>query len=214
MNHRAYIFDFDGTLVDSMPYVAKHILNFLHSRGICTPENIIEILTPLGYAGSTKYFSENFGFVISPEEYFKTIQKDLFPDYRDTIPLKDGAQSYLQSLKQQGAVLAILTATPGDIVKTCLDRMGVTALFDHIWCCDEFGTVKSDPNLYLKVADILNLKPHEIAFFDDNIHSLATAKQVGMYTVGVYDDSGKTFEKDMNALSDRYLSSFHRVNDI
>ena len=51
MKHRAYIFDFDGTLVDSMPYVAKHILNFLRSRGIRPPENMIEILTPLGYAG-------------------------------------------------------------------------------------------------------------------------------------------------------------------
>ena len=117
-------------------------------------------------------------------------------------------------LKEKNATLAILTATPGNVVRTCLDRMGVTALFDHIWCCDDFGTVKSDPNLYLKVADVLNLEPNEIAFFDDNIHSLMAAKQVGMYTVGVYDHTGTTFEEDMRALADRYLSSFSQSIDI
>ncbi len=214
MKHRAYIFDFDGTLVDSMPYLAKHILKFLSSQNIRYPENIMEILTPLGYVGSAKYFGEHLGLFISAEEYFNTIQKDLFFDYRDTIPLKDGVESYLQTLKSQDAVLAILTATPSNVVRTCLDRMGVTSLFDFIWCCDDFGTVKSDPNLYLRVADILKVKPNEVAFFDDNIHSLAAAKQAGLYTVGVYDHTGKTFEKDMKTLSDQYLPSFSVINQI
>ena len=120
----------------------------------------------------------------------------------------------MQTLKNQDAMLAILTATPGDVVRTCLDRLGVTSLFDFIWCCDDFSTVKSDPNLYLKVADILNVKPNEIAFFDDNIHSLMAAKQAGFYTVGVYDSTGKAFTEDMKALSDVYIPSFDHATDI
>ena len=37
-----YLFDFDGTLVDSMPYFAKYMVNVLIEGGIEPPNDIVK----------------------------------------------------------------------------------------------------------------------------------------------------------------------------
>ena len=44
-----YVFDLDGTLVDSMPYFTKGMLSIADGAGIEYDETLIKILTPLGY---------------------------------------------------------------------------------------------------------------------------------------------------------------------
>ncbi len=43
-----FIFDFDGTLVDSMKQWAGKMLYVLEKNGVSYPEDIIKIITPLG----------------------------------------------------------------------------------------------------------------------------------------------------------------------
>ena len=48
------VFDFDGTLVDSMPTWGGKMLRILKEEGVSYPDNIIEIITPLGDAGTAR----------------------------------------------------------------------------------------------------------------------------------------------------------------
>ena len=50
-----YIFDFDGTLVDSMPVFAENILKIFDEHQLNYPEDVIKIITPLGYKGTAQY---------------------------------------------------------------------------------------------------------------------------------------------------------------
>ena len=61
MTAKGYFFDFDGTLVDSMDPAIDALLGFLRERGVRYPENIVEIMLPLGYKGIASYFSDAFG---------------------------------------------------------------------------------------------------------------------------------------------------------
>lgn len=47
---RTYLFDFDGTLVDSMPSFVSTMLRILDENGISYGEDIIKTITPLGNA--------------------------------------------------------------------------------------------------------------------------------------------------------------------
>ena len=53
---KAYLFDFDGTLVDSMPSFASVMLRVLDEYNIEYGNDIIKIITPLGYHGTAEYF--------------------------------------------------------------------------------------------------------------------------------------------------------------
>ena len=53
-----YLFDFDGTLVDSMPTYVAAMLRILDEHRIPYGEDIVKIITPLGLLGTAKYFVE------------------------------------------------------------------------------------------------------------------------------------------------------------
>ena len=49
---KTYLFDFDGTLVDSMPSYTAAMLRILDEEGISYGPDIIKIITPLGLNGT------------------------------------------------------------------------------------------------------------------------------------------------------------------
>lgn len=209
---KAYVFDFDGTLVDSMPTWSKKVLSVLDKCGIKYPDNILEILTPLGDIGSARYFKEHFGVTMSDQEMFAIMDEYALPRYCDEIPLKEGVKEYLTLLKNSGAKLCVLTASPHKMLDPCLKRNGIYDIFDNVWSCDDFFLTKADIPLYGKVADALGERVADCVFFDDNIGAVTTAKKAGMTTVAVYDKSAETFTDKIKAVADYYIKSFTELN--
>ncbi len=212
--HRFYLFDFDGTLVNSMPYWSQKMINILEKSKIKYPDDIIKTVTPLGDLGTAKYFREVLGVDFSIDEMLSLMDDYALPKYRDEIQLKDGVYDYLKLLKKSDFGLNILTASPHKMLDPCLKRNGIYDLFDNVWSCDDFGTTKSDVEIYKSAAAKIGAKESDIAFFDDNICAIETAKQAGLYTVGVYDDSAKDFCEQLKTVSDLYILSFDGLDII
>ncbi len=205
------IFDFDGTLVDSMPYWSGAMLALLDEQGIAYPADIIARITPLGNVGTVAYFRRELGLTLRDEDALTFIVKHMLLHYRDTIPLKAGVAEFIRRMRAKGYTLAVLTASPHVTLDPCLRRHGLFDLFDAVWCCEDFGKVKSDPTIYADVADKLGTPVEDCVFFDDNIHAVATAKAAGMHTVGVYDLSGEGFADELRATAERYILSFEEL---
>ena len=208
MMHTAYIFDFDGTIADSMPYWSEKMLNILKKNNIAYPEDIIKRITPLGDIGTAKYFQEVLGVKLSIEEMIEQMDAFALPMYRDVICLKSGVADYLKLLKKNNISIHVLTASPHKMVDVCLKRTGVFDLFDHVWTCDDFGMTKSDTRIYTSAVKRIGSNICGTVFFDDNINAIKTAAQAGLYTVGVYDKSGEEFTAQLKEISDMYVDSF------
>ena len=203
-----YIFDFDGTLADSMPCWSQKMLSVLSSLGVAYPKNIIEILTPLGDLGSIKYFREVLGVEVEEQTLIKKMDEYALPKYRDEILLKAGVSEYLCFLSKKGVSLNVLTASPRRMVEPCLKRNGVYDLFDNVWSSEDFGKTKSDKTIYTDALERLSSRVEDAVFFDDNVVALKTAKSAGLYTVGVYDSSAEGFKAEAQAVSDLYIEGF------
>ncbi|MBE6575140.1 MAG: HAD family phosphatase [Ruminococcaceae bacterium] len=208
MSHAVCIFDFDGTLVDSMPSWSEKMLNILRASGVDYPDDIIRIITPLGDGGSADYFRDVLGVKMSREEMFARMDAYALPCYRDKIPAKAGVEAYLRRLHAEGVKLCILTASPHKMLDPCLARLGLTPLFTQICSSDDFGMPKSDPAIYLALLDRLGVSAADAVFFDDNLCAIETAAKAGLCTVGVYDPTGESFADELRAAADHYLHSF------
>lgn len=208
---KAYLFDFDGTLVDSMPTWSVKVLRLLEMQGISVPEGLLQIITPLGDMGTINYYIENFPVTMSKEEMKKEMDKFALPKYANEIPVKEYVKEYLQKLKSEGKGIYLLTASPKIMFEPCLERLGLLSLFDKAWSCEDFSTVKSNPEIYSLAAKRIGLKVEEIAFFDDNIVALKTAKTADMFTVGVYDETSKKDTAEIKKVSDIYINSFKEI---
>lgn len=208
MKHRTYIFDFDGTLVNSMPYWSQKMINILEKEGVDYPEDIIKIITPLGDLGTAKYFKEELKVNLSIEEMIALMDEFALPKYRDIIELKAGVLDYLKMLKANNCSLNVLTASPHKMLAPCLKRNGIYDLFDNIWSCEDFKMTKSEPEIYKQAVRKIGTTEKDTAFFDDNIGAVKTAAQAGLYTVGVYDKSGEDFMAELKEVADLYIESF------
>lgn len=211
--YKYYLFDFDGTLVDSMPYWSKIMLDILKDYKVEYPDNILDIVCPLGYQKTAEYFINNLNLKEDVDKLVKRMTSEAYFNYINVIPIKDGVENFLKTAKSKGVSLNVLTASPHPMLDPCLKRVGIYDLFDNVWSCEDFFTTKTDPNIYQMVAKKLGVNTSEIAFFDDNINAVLTGKSQGLYTVGLFDEAGRGFTSEMKKTCEKYFNSFVDIKE-
>lgn len=205
-----YLFDFDGTLVDSMPYWAGVHIDMLKASNIPCPKDFVETITPLGNTKAAIY-TIGLGLNITLDEYLATANKVFELQYGQNIPLKSGVYDCLTKLKKEGHTLNVLTASPHKFLDVCLKRNGIFDLFHNVWSIDDFCLTKDNPEIYLQAAKRLNTTPENCVFFDDNFLAICTAKKAGLFTVGVFDESAKSQTEKIKEIADKFIYSFDEI---
>ena len=211
---KTYLFDFDGTLVDSMPSYVGVMKKILDDNNIKYPDDIMKIITPLGMEGSARYFVDELGLDLPIDEIIEKMSEYAYYEYSYTIPAKDNVIDVLKTLKKNNNSLNVLTASPHITLDACLKRLGIFELFDNVWSCEDFNTTKADPMIYKLAAEKIGVPVEEVLFLDDNYNADKTAKQAGMMVCGVYDDSSKEYVDEIKEISDYYIYDFKELLDV
>jgi len=205
-----YLFDFDGTLVDSMPIYAAMMLRILDENGVPHDADIIKTTTPLGYPKTAELFA-SMGLAKPVQEIIAIMNERAVKAYTDDVPAKEYVVDALRRLKARGDDLNILTASPHAMLDPCLKRLGIWELFTHVWSCEDFGTTKADPQIYRMAAERIGRPVEEIWFLDDNLGADQTAKAAGMRVCGVYDASSEEYTQEIRESCDAYIKDFSQI---
>ncbi len=208
-----YLFDFDGTLVDSMPTYVASVLRVLDDEGITYEDDIVKIITPLGLIGAAKYYIE-LGAKKSVDEMVEKMREYMRDEYLHNIPAKENVIDTLRALKARGDRLHVLTASPHLTLDGCLKRLEIYDLFDNVWSCEDFKTTKADPEIYKMAAEIIGAPVSDILFLDDNLNADITAKTAGMKVCGVFDESSREYTDEIKAATDYYINDFSELMSI
>ncbi len=208
---KTYLFDFDGTLVDSMPTFVAVMLRILDERGIEYGDDIVKIITPLGYRGTAEYF-RTLGVKESVDELVEIMNTYARYEYENNIPAKEGVAETLREMKKRGYSLNVLTASPHLALDPCLKRLGLWELFDKVWSCDDFGTTKANPEIYRMAAERMGAFCGDVIFVDDNYNAVNTAKAAGMVAVGIFDESSAEYMDEFKAMADGYVFDFSELD--
>ncbi len=208
-----YLFDFDGTLVDSMSTFISVMTKMFSDSDIPFDNEVVKAITPLGCAGIADYYTR-MGVGMTEEEVVDLVGKYMLDEYTYRIPAKTNVISVIKKLKDSGARLNVLTASPHMTLDPCLNRLGIYDLFDNVWSCDDFKTTKADVMIYKKAADKLGVDTCDVLFLDDNYNACKTAKDAGMKVCGVYDDTSGEFVEDIKSVTDYYITDFSELLEL
>ena len=208
-----FVFDLDGTLVDSMTRYAKGVLSILDEEGISYGPDLIKLITPMGNPRVAEYYVDELGVQDTKEHVVERIVEKMVYEYTYQIYTKPGVKEYLARLRADGARLFVLTASPHVTTDACLKHNGIFDWFETVWSVEDFSLTKSDPRIFFEVAKTISCKPSDVHYFDDSLIALQNAKEAGFITYGVYDAQTEEEVARMKREYDVYVGSFLEMND-
>lgn len=210
MEQHYYLFDFDGVLVDSMPFWAGIHIQTLQQASIPVPADFVQTITPLGNENASRY-TLSLGVDLPLEQYLARVSQTLYTGYTTKIALKPYVADTLARLKADGLHLNVLTASPHLYVDPCLQRHGIYHLFENIWTIEDFGLTKAQPEIYRAAATRLGAAPALCTLLDDNLTAVQTACTAGLQTIGVYDALSAENEAALRRTAGRYIRDFSQL---
>ena len=201
------IFDFDGTLLDSMFIWDTIGEDYLRTLGKEPHENLKETFMTLTLEEAAEYYREHYKVTLSVTEIVDSINAMVEGIYRTKVTLKPGVMAYLRLLKERCVKMCVATVTDRYLVEDTLERLGILHYFSEIFTCAEVGYGKDKPIIYQKALEHLGTAKEETFVFEDSLFALETAKIDGFPTVGVYD-MHESRQEEMKRLADCYVRSF------
>ncbi len=210
MRYRTVLFDFDGTLFDTVEGITKSIQYALRKHGIEEPTERLRC-----FAGPplVDKFMEVYG--VSEEE-----AKTLVVDFRERyVPVGvyesapfPGIRALLELLREAGLILGVATSKPQSMAELLLDRAGMRDCFDVVVGSSPGLNNEKKWQIVTRAMALTGSKPEETVLVGDTKYDVLGAARCGVPCIGAawgYAEPGELEEAgalcvaaDMEALAE------------
>lgn len=208
---KGFIFDFDGTLVDSMWVWDNLLIDFLRRYNYDTPQKLLEEVAYMSMEQSSAYVCSLYDLPLTPQQIYREWNDMIYDGYAHEIKLKPGVKKYLELLKSKGRKLAVATANTPLLTEACLANNGILELFDVFTYADDVGAGKSDPKIYIETLRRMEMQADEVVLFEDILKALETGKSIGLDVVIAEDEAAYADKEALKASADLYIKSFDEL---
>lgn len=187
---KAAIFDFDGTLIDSLGVWDDIDRRSFAKRGMSVPEIFANNTATMKPRQIADYVIEHYGFTDSPEALMKEWSDMAFDAYANHLPLRKGAYNYVHYLRSQKIKMLLITTLSKRLCEPALKRTGILDCFDFLQFGEDLPEAgKHSYKTYIDIAQQIHISPEYCAVFEDSATALRSAQKANMKTYGVVDDA-------------------------
>ena len=199
MENMNFIFDLDGTLIDTEKLYRKYWPMALADYGYDLSDERALLLRSLGRPFAPAQFKEWYG-----EDFdynlVRARRKEYVEGYieKNGVELRPGVKEILEYLTDKKITVAIATAT--DYERTCkyLEMTGIRNYFEKIICATMVKNGKPAPDIYKFACESLNAAPSDCFAVEDAPNGVKSAHAAGLKVIFVPDQSPAPDEiKDM-----------------
>lgn len=211
---KACIFDADGTILDSMPVWEHLASSYLVKMGRKPSDDIDQIVFNMTGEESSRYLHEKFLPDMSPEEIEQDFLRMIDLEYKQKIPARPGAVSFLKYLHAQNIPLIIATTGDRRQDQEALQRLGILDCFQDILTTRDLHTDKKQPLIYITAAKKMNRILGQTAVFEDTLIPVMTAHSAGFPTVGVKDHASLKDWQSIQKQADFTIADFTHPDEL
>ena len=188
----AFIFDCDGTLVNSTPVWAYAQPELLHRHGIEVTVDDFAQFEHLSLEDECQAYHDTWGIGANGEELYRELGEILIDGY-SKVPPREGLLAFLEQAKAAGIAMCVATSTPA-----------------------EAGRSKQFPDVYeLALRRLEERHGHKFErawVFEDAVFGLKSSGTAGFKRVGIYDPHGRMKRDDVRANCDIFIDSYEDLD--
>ena len=184
---KAVIFDFDGTLMNTLPGIAHFGNTALAEIGLSPIDE--DNYKYLVGNGRDKLIHRMLAFhdADTPDN-FEIVGKKYDFLYEGNVMygsvIYDGIPELLDLLRSDGIKTAMLSNKPNNVAQMLIEK-NFRGKFDICYGQRAGVPTKPNPAAALEIAAVINVSPEECLFVGDTNVDVSTGKNAGMHTVGV-----------------------------
>jgi len=183
---KAVIFDWDGTLADTRRTVTESFRRVLSEAGYTISDEFIDRRIGVGTRKIMEDALRECGIDFNEEELERLVERkiEFQTELTGAVDLFEGAVELLDAL--YGRVkIALATMGPRKVVDRLLSEKSIRRYFDVVVTADEVPKPKPNPEIFLKAARRIKVRPEECLVVEDSIFGVKAAKAAGMGCVAV-----------------------------
>ncbi len=186
---QAAIFDLDGVIVDTAKYHYLAWKRLANQRGFDFTESDNERLKGVSRMRSLEILLEigGVGLVDEAAKQSMAEQKNgWYVEYinkMDATEILPGVVDYIRFIQGKGVKTALASASKN--APLILERLQITPLFDVVMDSATVRNPKPDPEIFIRAAKSLGIRPEYCVVFEDAEAGIEAAKRAGMASVGI-----------------------------
>ena len=180
---KGLIFDCDGTLVDTMPLHFQAWSRALAKHGLKLPEERFYSFAGMPTVTIVEILAKEQGVKVDAEYVAHQKEEHYVESIADLQRIKQVVDI---ALREKGKrKLAVASGGWQRVVRKSLRAIGIEQEFDVIVGADDVVHGKPAPDMFLKAAELMGLRPEECVVYEDGDLGIEGAKRAGMAWVDV-----------------------------
>jgi HAD superfamily hydrolase (TIGR01509 family) len=190
--YKAFIFDLDGTLINSEKY---HADGFAHAVEALSGYQLTPAERREFFEAHTNVFTPilaaRHGLKLDPDEVLNLKRDYVSRHFKAEI--FPGVEAFIEKWRSSMR-MALASNSPRVFVKQALVEAGLIDLFESVITADDVTHRKPDPEMYELTLKNLKLAPEDVMIFEDSPAGVAAAQAAGCAVVMIENGAGRSVD--------------------
>lgn len=183
---KGYLFDLDGTLIQSMHVWEDAVLHLFEKLGLTMDiEEARDAFSAMKFTEVLDAIIHRFDLKMRVSTLYDLVIGDVREQYAHTVPAVAGAVAFVKNCRRLGKRMCVVTANDRPLTEMVLRRLGIWEDMAFVLSSEESGLTKRTPQMVQEAARRLQLEPAQCVMLEDSLYSMKSAKQAGCYVIAV-----------------------------
>ena len=189
-----YIFDLDGTLIQSMHVWEDAVMRLFDRLNLKMDiDEARDAFSAMKFTEVLEALIQHFQLPMSVKELYGMVIDDVREQYTYTVQAVEGAVDYVKKCAAAGKRMCVVTANDVPLTEAVLRRLGILQDMAFILSSEESGLTKRTPQMAEEAMRRLQLKPQECVMLEDSLYSMKSAKAAGCYVIAIASPEAKDY---------------------
>ena len=181
---KAFLYDCDGTLADTMPGHKKSYVRVAAEDGVLIEESIIDEFAGLPILDVVLEINKRYNSTFDPADFAERKEKIFLSEYIDQTQPIDYVVNHLKAHAGKMRI-GVVSGGNREAVKRTLSILGIFELVEIMVCAGETPRGKPFPDPFLAAAEFLGVAPGQCLVFEDGDPGVKAAEAAGMRWVRI-----------------------------